>query len=89
MHFTLNYWGVIFPNAGLTIALIQIANVLDSDGIRGVCSAMTILLVAAWLAVAFLHVKAVWDRSILWPGMDEDMEDVEGHQHEDADSKDD
>lgn len=89
MHFTLNYWGVIFPNAGLTIALIQIANVLDSDGIRGVCSAMTIILVAAWLVVALLHVKAVWDRSILWPGMDEDMEDVGGHQLEDADSKDD
>lgn len=78
MHFTLNYWGAIFPNAGLTIALIQIANVLDSDGIRGVCSAMTVVLVAAWLLIAVLHVRAVLVRQILWPGMDEDMEDIEG-----------
>jgi tellurite resistance protein TehA-like permease len=78
--FTLNWWALIFPNAGLTIALIQIGNVLDSDGIKGVCSAMTVILCIIWLWVAILHVRAVWNGQILWPHKDEDMEDVEGHQ---------
>ena len=79
MHFDLTWWSFIFPNAGLTIAAIQIANVLDSDGIRGVCSAATIVLCIAWLVVAGFHVRAVVRKEVLYPGMDEDEEDVEGH----------
>lgn len=79
-QFSLNWWAIIFPNAGLTIALIHIANVLDSPAIKAVCSAMTILLCCAWLWVSILHVKAVWQGHILWPHRDEDMEEVEGHE---------
>jgi C4-dicarboxylate transporter/malic acid transport protein len=81
-HFTLNYWGFIFPNAGLVIALIQIANALESSGIKGVCSGATIILVILWFFVAILNVRAVLRAQILWPGRDEDMEDVSGHGHE-------
>lgn len=77
--FTLNWWAIIFPNAGLTIALVQIANVLDSPGIKAVCSAMTILLCLAWLWVASLNVRAVWQGQILWPNKDEDMEEIGDH----------
>lgn len=80
ISFTLNMWSIVFPNVGLTIALIQIGQVLDSDGIRGVGSAMTILLVIAWLLIAAGNIRAVWTRQILWPGQDEDGGDVEGHQ---------
>ena len=79
MHFTLNWWAFIFPNVGLTIALIQIANVLDSNGIKGVCSAMTIILVALWVFVAIMNLKAIWSGDVLWPGKDEDMEELEEH----------
>lgn len=79
MSFTLNMWSIVFPNVGLTIALIQIGQLLDSDGIRGVGSAMTILLVIAWLLIAAGNIRAVWTRQILWPGQDEDGGDVEGH----------
>jgi len=79
MHFTLNCWAFIFPNVGLTIALIQIGSVLGSDGIKGVASAMTVILVAAWLVVAGFCVRAVVQGKVLWPGMDEDEEDEEGH----------
>lgn len=72
MTFTLNWWAFIFPNAGLTLAAIQVANALNSDGIRGVCSALTIMLVAMWLIVAALCIKSVWIGSLLWPGKDED-----------------
>lgn len=84
MHFTLNWWAFIFPNAGLTIAAIYIGDVLDSDGIKGITSAMTILLVAMWLFVAVMNVRALWIRQILWPGKDEDMEAVEGHGQDDG-----
>ncbi|ETI27263.1 hypothetical protein G647_09946 [Cladophialophora carrionii CBS 160.54] len=79
-HFTLNWWALIFPNAGLTIALIHICNVLSSNAIKAVCSAMTIILCAVWLWVAALNIKAVWGGQILWPHKDEDMEDIEGHE---------
>jgi tellurite resistance protein TehA-like permease len=75
----LNWWALIIPNAGLTIALIHIGNVLSSNRIKAVCSAMTILLCGTWLWVATLNIKAVWRGLILWPHKDEDMEDIEGH----------
>lgn len=84
MHFSLNCWAFIFPNVGLTIAAIQIGNVLDSDGIKGVTSAMTIILVAGWLIIAAANVRGVWIGQVLWPGMDEDEEDIEGHEHDEV-----
>jgi len=79
MHYTLNYWGFIFPNAGLTTATIQIGYVLDSNGIKAVATAMVICLVAGYIAVALATLKAVWKGEVLWPGRDEDEEDIEGH----------
>lgn len=83
-HFTLNYWAFIFPNAGLTIAAIQIGDVLDSAGIKAVTSAMTIVLVAVWFYVAVMTVRAVLIKQVLWPGRDEDEEDIEGHEKDEA-----
>ncbi|KAF2648806.1 C4-dicarboxylate transporter/malic acid transport protein-like protein [Lophiostoma macrostomum CBS 122681] len=82
MSFSLNWWAFVFPNAGLTIALIQIANVLASPAIKAVTSAMTAILVILWLVVTFMHIKAVLKGEVLWPGMDEDLEDAEGHPQE-------
>lgn len=82
MRFTLSWWAFIFPNVGLTVAAIYIGDVLDSNGIRAVTSAMTIMLVAVWIFVAIMNVKAVYQRKVLWPGMDEDMEDIEGHRQD-------
>ena len=84
VHFTLNYWAFIFPNAGLTVATIWIGNTLDSTAVKAVSSAMTVLLVAAWFLVAAAHVRGLWKRQILWPGMDEDEENIEGQGHDEA-----
>lgn len=81
MHFTLNYWAFIFPNVGLTIGALQIANALDSTAIKAVVSAATVVLVIVWVIVAVLNVLAVWRGQVLWPGKDEDMEDLEGHEN--------
>lgn len=80
MHFTLQWWAFVFPNAGLTLAAIQIGNVMESDGIKGVTSGMTILLVVMWFFVASMNIKAVWKREVLWPGTDMGINDAGGNE---------
>ncbi|KAF2724729.1 hypothetical protein K431DRAFT_291380 [Polychaeton citri CBS 116435] len=75
MSFYLVWWAFIFPNVGFTIATIQIGHGLSgSQGILWVASIMTILLVAMWLFVMVMNVRAVWKRQIMMPGMDEDKD---------------
>jgi len=82
MHFTLQWWAFVFPNAGLTLAALQIGNVMASDGIKGVTSGMTILLVIMWFFVAIMNIRAVWKRQILWPGTDVGIDDGIEHPRE-------
>ena len=72
--FSLNWWAFVFPNAGLTLALIQLGGVFNSPGINGICSALTIMLVIMWIITAVAHFRAVWSRNVLWPGKDEDQD---------------
>lgn len=75
MRFTPQWWAFVFPNAGLTLAAIQIGNVMGSDGIKGVTSGMTILLVIMWFFVAGMNLKDIWKKEILWHGTDVGIED--------------
>jgi len=72
MTFSLNWWAFIFPNAGLTLATIQAGSALKSQGINGVASALTILLVIMWFITAGFCARAVWQGDVMWPGKDED-----------------
>jgi len=72
MSFTLNWWAFVFPNAGLTLAAIQVGAVLDSGGINGICSALTVALVIMWLICAVFNVRAFIKGQVMWPGRDED-----------------
>ena len=72
MSFTLNWWAFIFPNAGMALALIQIAKVLDNRPMKIVCSILTVALVIMWIFVAINHILAVGKKQILWEGKDED-----------------
>ena len=72
MTFSLQWWGFVFPNAGLTLAAIQIGNVLNSPGIKWMTCVMVAMLFLAWVIVSVLHTKAVWQRQISWEGKDED-----------------
>ena len=84
MQFSMNWWAFIFPNAGLTIALIKIAEALNSDSIKSICTAMTILLVIVWIGVVSMNGRAVWKGDVLWPGKDEDAgeEELENDEEE-------
>jgi C4-dicarboxylate transporter/malic acid transport protein len=76
MRFSLTWWALVFPNAGLTIATIQIGNVVGSIAIQAVASALTVLLIIAWIICAVLHVRAIWKHDILCPGKDAGVDDV-------------
>ena len=64
----------VFPNAGLTLAAIQVGSALNSPGINGICSALRIFLVIMWLITAVAHIQALWKGKIMWPGKDEDKD---------------
>jgi tellurite resistance protein TehA-like permease len=78
MRFKLNWWALVFPNVGFTIAVIQIGKVLQSEGVKWVGSIMTILLVMLYLFVLTMHVRAIWSGQIMWDGRDEDVYTPEG-----------
>lgn len=72
MGFSLSWRGIIFPNVGFTIATTYIGQSLESETIMWVATAMTVLLFAAWLLDVCLHIKAILQRQITWPGREED-----------------
>lgn len=74
MGFSLPWWAFIFPNVGFTVATVEIGRELGSEGILWVGSVMTILLVAIWLFTAFMCVRAVAMKQIIFPGKDEDRD---------------
>ncbi|KAJ7183652.1 voltage-dependent anion channel [Mycena filopes] len=71
MRFRMNWWAFVFPNVGFTIATISIGKMFQSPAVGWVGSAMTVLLVATYLAVGFQHARALVRRDILWEGKDE------------------
>ncbi|XPS68941.1 hypothetical protein M3J09_001221 [Ascochyta lentis] len=77
-HFTLNWWAFIFPNVGLVIALLQIAEALKLSSVQMICSAATLVLAFAWVFLAIMNIRALARKEVLWPGQDEDMEELDG-----------
>ncbi|KPI35645.1 Malic acid transport protein [Cyphellophora attinorum] len=73
MGFTLQWWGFVFPNAGLVLASINIGKALESEGVKAVTSAMTLILVIGWFCVAIANIRAVLKGKVLWEGMDDDV----------------
>ena len=76
LYWSLICWAFVFPNTGFAIATIDIGNQLDSEGIRWVGSAMTILLVAVWLFNLVMQARAIYMKNMLWPGKDEDRAEL-------------
>jgi C4-dicarboxylate transporter/malic acid transport protein len=87
-HFTLNWWAFIFPNVGLIVALLQIANALDLRSAKIICSVATVIMVALWFFVLYMNVRGVLRKELLWPGHDEDMENMEGEIEDAQDGED-
>ena len=73
LKFRLNWWALVFPNVGFTIAVISIGSEFRSEGVLWAGSLMTVFLVMLYLFVLVMHVRAVMKREILWEGQDEDV----------------
>ncbi|KEF61398.1 uncharacterized protein A1O9_02964 [Exophiala aquamarina CBS 119918] len=71
-RFRLNCWAFVFPNVGFTLATINIARSLQSQGAMWLGSVMSIGLVGVYVFVFFAHTRALLARQILYFGMDED-----------------
>jgi C4-dicarboxylate transporter/malic acid transport protein len=76
LHWSLVCWAFVFPNTGFAIATIRIGNELNSEGIKWVGSVMTILLIAVWLLNLAMQVRAIYNKTMLWPGKDEDRDEL-------------
>jgi tellurite resistance protein TehA-like permease len=77
MTFKCVWYAMVFPNVGLTIALIRIGEQLLSPAIQWVTSIMTIFLIALSLFVIGAHAKAVIRKQVMMPGLDEDKDQYE------------
>lgn len=71
--FHLNWWAMVFPNTGFTLATITLANALNSPGIKWFGTAMSICIVCMFLFVLVSNVRAVLRKDIMFPGKDEDV----------------
>ncbi|KAL2869995.1 tellurite-resistance/dicarboxylate transporter family protein [Aspergillus lucknowensis] len=71
--FHLNWWAMVFPNTGFTLATITLGNWLNSAGIKAVASTMSIGVVCMFFFVLVSHVRAVIRHDIMYPGKDEDV----------------
>lgn len=81
LPFSLICWSFVFPNTGFTIATIDIGLQLRSEGILWVGSIMTVLLVIVWLTNLVFQVRAIWLKRMLWPGKDEDRDELKRKKH--------
>ncbi|KAJ4420715.1 hypothetical protein N0V82_004154 [Gnomoniopsis sp. IMI 355080] len=72
--FHLSWWSFVFPNVGFCISTIRVGTVFGSEGLLWFSTVLTIVLVIAWLVIAWRCVVAVIHREIVWPGHDEDSD---------------
>ncbi|EOA86982.1 hypothetical protein ACJQWK_08275 [Exserohilum turcicum] len=72
LTFHLNWWALVFPNVGFTIATIKIGSVFSSTVVGWVGSIMTVGISGTYLFVLVMCVRAVLARQILSEGKDED-----------------
>ncbi|KKK24328.1 hypothetical protein AOCH_002106 [Aspergillus ochraceoroseus] len=76
LAFHLNWWAMVFPNTGFTLATISLGDALDSSAaVAGVATAMSLAVLCMYLFVLFRNLRAVLRREIVYPGKDEDVSD--------------
>ncbi|KAJ4397679.1 hypothetical protein N0V93_001912 [Gnomoniopsis smithogilvyi] len=76
-RFTMQWWSFVFPQVALCTAGLTIGGALSSPAVEWVFTVFTIILVGVWIFVGLAHVRAVINKQILWPGMDENYEETD------------
>ncbi|PYH48046.1 tellurite-resistance/dicarboxylate transporter family protein [Aspergillus saccharolyticus JOP 1030-1] len=74
--FHLNWYAMVFPNTGLTLATITLAKSLDSTVLKWVGVGMSLCVICMFIFVFLSTIRAVLKKSIMWPGRDEDVSEL-------------
>ncbi|RAH73800.1 tellurite-resistance/dicarboxylate transporter family protein [Aspergillus aculeatinus CBS 121060] len=74
--FHLNWWAMVFPNTGLTLATITLAKSLDSAALKWVGVGMSLCVICMFIFVFVSTIRAVLLKRIMWPGRDEDVSEL-------------
>jgi len=73
--FAMTWFSYIFPQTALTTATFRVAEAFDCKPLSIVGCVMTVLLVALWIFVMSMMVRAIVLKQILWPEKGEDREE--------------
>lgn len=68
IHFDMTWYSFVFPNTALVTATLAIGNSLESDPIKIFGTVLGVLVVIVWIIVFCLMLRALWHRTLLWPG---------------------
>ncbi|KAI6366977.1 hypothetical protein MCOR25_005028 [Pyricularia grisea] len=74
-YFHLPWWGMIFPNAGFSLATITLGKSFGNVQIQILGTVMSSLVVLLYLYILYNHIRALLRREIMYPGKDEDTDD--------------
>ncbi|KAF2457916.1 voltage-dependent anion channel-domain-containing protein [Lineolata rhizophorae] len=73
LDFAMTWYSFVFPNTALTTATFAVATALGSNRqLRVIACVMSAALVALWLFVFTMNVRAIAIKQILWPQKQED-----------------
>lgn len=75
IKFALNWYSFVFPNTALITATFAIGKAFDVRAIQILGCFMTPLLIATWIFVFVMMIRAIVLKQILWPQKGEDRDE--------------
>lgn len=71
----MTFYSFVFPNTALVTATFAVGKAFRSKGIQVVGCVMTGFVIAAWVVVFALMIRAIAQKQILWPQKGEDKDE--------------
>lgn len=73
--FAMTWFSYVFPQTALITATFRVADVFNIHALKVVGCVMTGMLVAMWIFVVVMMIRAIHHKQILWPDKGEDREE--------------
>lgn len=73
--FAMTWFSYVFPQTALTTATFRVADVFNIHALQIIGCVMTGILVAMWIFVVVMMIRAIHHKQILWPEKGEDREE--------------
>ncbi|KAL6718490.1 hypothetical protein ACLMJK_004581 [Lecanora helva] len=75
MRFTMTWYSYVFPNTALITSTFAIGKAFSSKAIQILGCILTPILIAVWIVVVGMMIRAISMRQILWPQKGEDKDE--------------